>query len=142
MWFSMSRSIIAIAIALSVFSFMPYLRGEAILRGMVQLLVALAMIYAILGLGMEYQRKKCNFFSAFDGKIFTIFLLSWPTQAVIEVCLNKILKLSWFLVMPIMFVAGLLGPLLLVYLFEKMKVKNRFLRTTIGLTSGSFTNGQ
>ena len=140
--FSLFLSIFSLTGAMSIFFGLSYNWVSTSLKGLSLLLIAVLMIYAILGLGIEYQRRNFSFFAVFNEKIFTIFLLSWPFQAVVEVCFNKILKLSWLWVTPAMFTAGLLGPLLVIYMINKMQIKNQLLRTTLGLSSRSLKNEQ
>ena len=134
--FSRGKGIAALVTGIGLFlslAFMITGRG-AMLRSMLFLLVALLLIYSILCLGIVYQQEKYSFFEWLNGKIYTVFLLSWPCQSIIEICLNKILNLYWFIVMPSMFLSGLLGPLLIIWLYRKLKIENRLLKASIGIS--------
>ena len=66
---------------------------------------------------------------------FTIFLLSWPVQAVTEIILNKILHLPVWLCMIGMLTAGIAGPMLCVLLIRwiEKKIPVRWLKPVLGM---------
>ena len=133
--FSKNKGILAILTGIILFIILSFkIEHRTILNSMLHLLVAILMIYSILCFGVIYQRKKYVYFNWLNGKVFTVFLLSWPCQAIVEICLNKILNLNWFLVMPSMFLSGLFGPLLIIWIYKKMEIKNKLLKASIGIS--------
>lgn len=66
---------------------------------------------------------------------FTIFLLSWPAQAVVEVLFNKLLHLPALVTMLCMFTAGIAVPLICVKAVEWMekRIPMRMLRVSLGM---------
>lgn len=97
------------------------------------LVPAIAMIYLILAAGRLYEKGNCQFLRFLQGKTFTIFLLSWPFQAIVEVLFNKVLKLNWYLVSFFMFVAGLVMPLIIYQLVRKLPDSLRRRSWVIGI---------
>jgi len=132
--FSLKKGLMAMFAASMLFIGLFYfMKGTMLIKGILSLLTALLMIYAIFVFGTEYQRREYVFLDWLNGKVFTVFLLSWPCQAVIQIWLNKILKLNWYYVMPSMFFAGLFGPLFVIYIYEKFHIRSRFLKVVLGI---------
>lgn len=133
-FFSLSTGVCTAFAAVLLFNGGPLLiKAMTNIKGVFLFLGAILMIYSIISCGIVYQRKGHSYLDWMNGKTFTMFLLSWPCQAVVEICLNKILKLNSLLVMPAMFLAGLCGPLIVVWLYKDFKVKKKFLKIIVGI---------
>lgn len=96
-------------------------------------IIAILMLYAILYFAVLFENRGSKLLDYFDGKTFTIYILSWPCQAVVEILFNRILHLHWFITMPTMFCAGLFIPLLIIYIYRKLKYNFKFINLVIGL---------
>lgn len=66
-------------------------------------------------------------------RTFTIYILSWSCQAVLEILFKRVLHLHWFITMPAMFCAGLFIPLLIICIYRKLKYNPKFINLVIGL---------
>lgn len=75
----------------------------------------------VLCLGTLIKKEPGRLVSAIEKNSFTIFLLSWPAQAVVEVVLNRILHLPVAVTMVCMFAAGITIPLLCVYIVKRLE---------------------
>ena len=97
-------------------------------------LIPLMMIGAVLCLG-TIVTVHSNVLKAIERYSFTIFLLSWPVQAVTEIILNKILHLPVWLCMIGMLTAGIAGPMLCVLLIRwiEKKIPIRWLKPVLGM---------
>ena len=97
-------------------------------------LIPLMMIGAVLCLG-TIVTVHSNVLKTIERYSFTIFLLSWPVQAVTEIILNKILHLPVWLCMIGMLTAGIAGPMLCVLLIRwiEKKIPVRWLKPVLGM---------
>lgn len=76
--------------------------------------IACLMIGFVLHCGTRLSPVPKGFFAAVEKNSYSIFLLSWPAQAVAEVVCNKLLHFPALLTMGIMFLAGIAVPLVCV----------------------------
>lgn len=83
-------------------------------------LICLLMLYAMISIAVWLQSYEIRFLSVVGNKAFTIFVYSWPIQAVLELLILVVLKLNWYISYPVMFVGGLIGPLVLYQLYYKL----------------------
>ncbi len=65
------------------------------------------------------------------AQTFTIFLLSWPVQAVVNVLLERLLEMPWYIIMPAQFISGIIGPILLIDKIEE-KLHIRWISFCLG----------
>jgi len=61
------------------------------------LILAISMIYLVLAARQFFERKNYRPLGLLEGKTFTIYLLSWPFQAIVVVLLSKIFHLNWYI---------------------------------------------
>ncbi len=107
--------------------------GYAWVRNVLSVAIAFMMLYSIIYLAIFIEKKGSKILDYFDGKTFTIYILSWPCQAVTEVVLNRILHVDWFITVPCMFIAGLIIPLLFIFVYRKLKWNPKFINLAVGL---------
>ena len=97
-------------------------------------LVAIVMIPVIMLLCMAFEdRAKINRQSLIS-QTYQIFILSWPCQLVVEIILERVLHLQWWIILPSVFIIGVVGPLILIKLIDwfEAKTKTRILSVIIG----------
>lgn len=82
--------------------------------------VAVFMIAGILAFCMFIELEKTWIFKVIEKYSFSIFLLSWPVQAVVEVICNRMLNMSMEFNLIVMFVAGIIIPLLVVCVIDRL----------------------
>jgi fucose 4-O-acetylase-like acetyltransferase len=100
-------------------------------------IIAVLMILIVLWMSNKFLANKFNYFSAISKNIFSIYILSWPCQAVMEIIANRLMGLPFYTVMALMFSTGLLVPLLII---EGVKIienntRVKFLSPIIGRTN-------
>ena len=97
-------------------------------------LISLLMIYVMLTLSVvlsnQYKLKAVKYIGT---HAFTIFIYSWPIQAVVEMLLTVVLSSSWQMIYTCMFVSGLCGPLFIYEFYCRFIHKNRFFDVMLGV---------
>lgn len=88
--------------------------------------IALVMIAAFIFLAKWLAERVDINRNALYAQTFTIFLLSWPCQAVLNVLAERLLHWPYYAVMPLQFIAGIAGPMLLIWLIDKIEHKYDF----------------
>lgn len=133
--FKLSVSIIFTFISIIAFSFFHshYYFGCNWVKNALSVSIAFMMLYSIIYLTILIDKKSVKILDYLDGKTFTIYILSWPCQAVTEVVLNRILHLDWFVTIPLMFIAGLIMPLLFIFVYRRLKWNPKFINLIVGL---------
>lgn len=99
----------------------------------VEWIISFAMIYMAVSLSIELSWYGCRWIKYIGEHAFTIYIYSWPVQAVAEMGLVVVLKLEWSVSYLVMFVAGLAGPLLIYELYTRKMRRNTFLDAMIGV---------
>lgn len=97
--------------------------------------IACLMIGFVLHVGIWLPFHKVNLFAVIEKNSFAIFLLSWPAQAVVEVVCNKLLHLPVLLTMGMMFLMGIIVPLVcvkIVSLLDK-RIPMKWVKLAIGM---------
>lgn len=90
-----------------------------------KVLNTLLVLMTVFGIGTLWNTEKNLLWAMIDRYSFTIYLLSWPAQAVVEVILNKIVHAPVLVSMAGMFIAGIVVPLLCVEIVNMLE-KSRF----------------
>lgn len=102
-------------------------------------LISLLMIYFMLTLSVILSNKcKVKAFKYIGTHSFTIYIYSWPIQAVVEMILTVVLSSSWYLIYTCMFVCGLCGPLFIYEFYCKFIPKNRFFDAMLGVKNEGY----
>lgn len=97
-------------------------------------IIAILMILFVLCLSNIVNFEKSGLLQKIEKCNFTIYILSWPAQAVVEVVANRVLGLPMYIVMLFMFLAGIAIPLLICLFFDWLNTKFniKFLNLIIG----------
>lgn len=97
------------------------------------IIIAITMIFFVLWLS-NLQTANLRLLGRLSKNIYPVFILSWPAQAVVEQIANKILGLNVYVVIPLMFAAGLFVPLIIIQIvkFIELKTPIKFLSPIIG----------
>ena len=96
-------------------------------------LTGVLMIYLMLTLAVVLSKHEMRVIKYIGTHAFTIYIYSWPIQAVTEFVVVVILKLQWYVTYPCMFLVVLLGPLIIYEIYMKYLPKNKFLDRMIGV---------
>lgn len=123
-------------IILSVIAFVyfknHYYYGKEWLSNLVSVIIGVLMIYAVMYISELLEIKNINVLDFLNGKTFTVYLFSWPCQAIVEMLTNRVLGLHWYVVMPSMFIVGMVIPLLISFVYSKFKKHPSFINLLIG----------
>ena len=97
------------------------------------ILAACGMIGCVCFIGSRWEVE--GWLKTVEENSFSIFLLSWPVQAVAEVLLNKVLHLPALLVMACMFLSGVIGPMICVKILTAIdkKISIGWIKTIAGM---------
>lgn len=132
-FFKMPFAIITAIGAILVFS-LTAMRGLWMfldIRYLSSFIIAVLMLYTLLTVSCWFEDKGCKALSYLDGKTFTIYILSWPCQAVVELICNRIFHFHWVITALSMFTVGLIIPLLVILVYNKL-MKNKYLDLIFG----------
>ena len=94
---------------------------------------ACGMIGCICCIGTRWEVR--GWLKTLETHSFTIYLLSWPAQAVAEVALNKVLHLPALFVMICMFLSGVIVPMVCVKILTAIdrKIPIGWIKTVVGM---------
>lgn len=97
--------------------------------------IACLMIGFTLHIGTYLRLDDVRLFDTIEKNSFSIYLLSWPAQAVLEVLCNKILHLPVLLTMGMMFFGGILVPLICVRIVSwlEKRLSMKWVKVIIGM---------
>lgn len=59
------------------------------------------------------------------AQTYQIFILSWPCQLVVEIIVERILHLQWWIILPTVFMAGVIGPLIIIKTIDLFEIKTK-----------------
>lgn len=129
-------AVITMSIAVLIFVFISVTgyRWISLVQNLSTVIIAMLMIYTLLCFSMFLEKKGNGFLDYFDGKTFTIYILSWPCQAVIEILINRVLHLPWYITVICMFIVGLCIPLLFICVYKKFKHQPKFISLVFGVS--------
>lgn len=105
-----------------------------IIKNAMTVIIAFLMMYSIFSVSVLLENKGCKLFDYLDGKTFSIYILSWPCQAIAEMLINRVFHANWYITMPGMFIAGLLIPTVLLFIYSKFKYKPKFINLVFGVS--------
>ncbi len=110
---------------LTAIAFAGWQWSTPIANCIVKMAIAVLMIYALTELCARLSKKLNLNKTSIYAQTFTIFILSWPCQAVINVVTERLLGWPWYFIMPAQFVAGVVGPMLLIKLIDIIERRYR-----------------
>lgn len=104
-------------------------------NAMAVVVVACLMVGFVFFIGNVWDAGNTNIGKIIERYSYTIYLLSWPTQAVVEVVFNKVLQLPVTVTMCSMFFSGILIPLLTVVVLQTIgkKINIKWLKIICGI---------
>lgn len=85
--------------------------------------IAILMIFAIVQLCRMYADKTTIQRKSLIAQTYQIFILSWPCQLVVGVVVERILHMNWTVFIPVVFVTGIVMPLILLKLMDWLEEK-------------------
>lgn len=117
-------------------AFLLYPYGNYVVRSwpIVNFIVGLLLVWVCWNFAQSVSHfKYSNLSTKFTQYNFTIFLYSWPAQSLLDVILRRI-GINWVIIVFAMIVTGFLVPLLIIFLYRKIKFLNcKFLDYLLGI---------
>ena len=83
-------------------------------------IISVLMIVSVVCLCKACETVKVSK-NSLIAQTYTIFILSWPFQLIAEILLERVLGLGYYIVMPSMFIAGVVLPVLTIWLIDKIE---------------------
>ena len=98
----------------------------------IRMVIAFLMILGLWSLAaLIHENRFAKWVSAHN---FIFYIYSWPFQAIVMVMCEH-MHLTWFFMMLCMFFAGIIGPLLLILVYEKFRwIQCKFFDLMLGLS--------
>lgn len=99
------------------------------------LVITMLMIICMCILSLLLAKCTEKMASIINRNVLTLYLYAWPCQAVVEICLRKFTTWAWYVYFPILFAIGITAPLLLVAIYKRTKIQNRFFDVVLGINT-------
>ncbi len=126
-------SAFAVAVGLSYVRY-NYLLHSDIGHALLQFVICMIMLTVVFGLSENIYRIAPKLSDRLNSYTYTVYLYSWLVQTVVYYIGFDFLHLPKYVTCPIMFVTGLLIPILISVIYSKIKfVNNRFFDTVLGI---------
>ena len=122
LWDKAWKNLIAIPpCAIIAYFLYPYGNFRIFDRPVINFIVGLCLVWIFWSLAKLFSRFKLpTVFQKLTQYNFSIFLYSWPAQSLTDVILRR-MGVNWLIIVPAMFVVGFAVPLIIVYVYKKMK---------------------
>jgi len=114
-----------VCLALLIYIFFFHSAGN--LKTLIKIFITIFMCYELYVLLCNFDMCKCKLLDFINKYSFSLFILSWPFQSIIEIIFNKVLKQPVILTMAFMFLGGVLLPIITVKIFNH--ISNKLQRT-------------
>ena len=88
-------------------------------------LIACLMISVILLVCIVWNGNTKLNRKSLIAQTYQIFILSWPCQLVVEIIVERILHLQWWIILPTVFMAGVIGPLIIIKTIDLFEIKTK-----------------
>ena len=85
--------------------------------------IAILMIFTIVQLCRMYADRTTIQRKSLIAQTYQIFILSWPCKLVVGVVVERILHMNWMIFIPVVFVTGVVMPLILLKLMDWLEEK-------------------
>ena len=96
-------------------------------------LLIIVILWSVSDLAAPGINKLLKYSSSISKYSFTIYLYSWPVQAVFDVILRR-LGVNWLVIIIALFVAGFVIPLAMTYIYQKLQfIHCRFFDYLLGV---------
>lgn len=119
---SLLLTVLAFIISIVLFAWKAPYTFSPIKDGMIAIIMILSLIELCIILAQRINVNK----NAIYAQTFIIFLLSWPCQAVVNIVVERLLQWPYYLIMPIQFCSGIIGPMIFIYFIIKIERKYDF----------------
>lgn len=86
----------------------------------INFIVGMALVWVVWCLAQLLGKLNLALPAKLTKYSFNIFVYSWPAQATLDVILRR-LGVNWLVIIAILFVSGFVFPLLIVYIYRKLR---------------------
>lgn len=117
----MKLNMTAVCLILLIFMFFNFSSGH--FNTLIKILITFFMCYGLYLVLYNCDMCKNKFFNFVNKYSFSLFILSWPFQSIIEIVINKILGLPVGVSMMSMFTGGIILPILTIKIFKFLSHK-------------------
>ena len=131
--FPIALALVAFSVIFYIFIYANNFYWQEWVRNISTVAIAIPMIYTVMYISIFLENNGSKIFDYFDGKTFSIYIISWPCQAAIEVILNRVMHMHWYITMPAMFIVGLGIPLLFLWIYKRFKCHPKFINLIFGV---------
>ena len=100
----------------------------------IKFIISILMVFSVFLFSFEISKSfKISKKSVF-AQTYSIFILSWPCQLVIEIVLERLLNTSFYIIFPAMLIAGVFIPIVIIKSISWLegKTNTKFLSLMIG----------
>lgn len=135
------KSIVLTIVCLAVLISLYFLPCAGYLKTLIKIFITVFVCYGLYMLLYNCDMCKYKFFNFINKYSFSLFILSWPFQSIIEIVFNKVLKQPVIPTMIFMFSGGIILPIITIkiykYISNKLqKSKLNFVLNKIGIVIG------
>lgn len=88
-----------------------------------QLLISLLMLYVVFYISQVLSNIVHIDRESIFAQTYSIFILSWPCQLVVEIILERLLKFSFYITFPCEILIGIIAPLLIIKIIDLLEKK-------------------
>lgn len=113
---SVGRSFECVAISILLFVALDH-------SSIVQLLISLFMIWAVMEIAEVLAGRVQIDRKSIFTQTYSIFILSWPCQLVVEIVLERLLECSFYVTFPCEVVVGVIVPLVIIKLIDLFEIR-------------------
>lgn len=122
LWNKKWKNLIAIILtAAGVWLLYPYGNFQYCVNPFINFAVAMLLVWCVWNMAVLLGRKQYGLVRFLVRDAFTVFVYSWPAQAVADVILRR-LGINWVTAIGILFVTGFVFPLLLAGLYRRFQI--------------------
>lgn len=88
--------------------------------------IAVIMIYSLCEFCSYFAPKLKISRNSVYAQTFTMFLLSWPCQAIVNVLLERLFHCPYYIIIPFQFGIGVIMPMLIIWLIRMIETRYNF----------------
>lgn len=118
LWKNIAGCVIGIFCAYILY---PYGNYTNTARPIINFIVGLTLVWVCWSAAQLFAGLKFIFPAKFTKYNFSIFIYSWPAQALLDTILRR-LGVNWLIIIAILFVAGFIIPLCIVMTYKKLYI--------------------
>lgn len=108
-------SVLCFSASVLLFLFMP---SFSLKKYIFKFIISLLMPVSLLQIALLLKYKNTHFLDFLSSNLFTFYIYAWPFQAAAQVVCG-FFRTQWYILTPAMFLAGIIGPSIVIYIYNK-----------------------